>query len=121
MNAQMASALEVQAVRPLATVTVGTYFHIVTDGAGNGNVSDQTIAAQIQVMNNAYAGRFSFTLLGVTRTSNAAWYSMSPGDPSESQAKAALRKGTMQTLNIYTAALGGGLLGWATFPSGGQG
>lgn len=118
VNAQMAAAVEAQAVRPLMAVSIGTYFHIITDSQGNGNVSDAMIAAQLQVMNAAYAGKFTFTLLGVTRTANDEWASMMPGDASESQAKAALRKGTKSTLNMYTAALAGGLLGWATFPSG---
>jgi hypothetical protein len=42
---------------------------------------------------------------------------MSPGSTVEAQAKAALRQGTADDLNIYTANPGGGLLGWATFPS----
>lgn len=118
VNAQLAEAFAAQAVRPPRAVSVGTYFHIIMDSSGNGNMSDAVIAAQIRVMNKGYGGKFTFALLGITRTVNDGWYSMSPGDPSESQAKAALRKGTMQNLNIYTAALAGGLLGWATFPSG---
>jgi hypothetical protein len=36
---------------------------------------------------------------------------MSPGDGNEGAAKSKLRKGTKNTLNIYTANLSGGLLG----------
>ena len=32
--------------------------------------------------------------------------------------KSALRQGDSETLNVYSAALGGGLLGWAYFPKG---
>jgi hypothetical protein len=50
-------------------------------------------------------------------TANDAWFAMGHGSAAESQAKAALRQGSADDLNIYTANLGGGLLGWATFPS----
>jgi hypothetical protein len=97
---------------------VPTWFHVITDGSNNAdaNVTDQEIASQMAVLNEHYTGSgFSFTLAGVTRTTNASWYTMSGG--AEAQAKAALRKGNAGTLNVYVSGIGGGLLGWATFPS----
>lgn len=97
---------------------VNVYFHVITDTTGAGNVSDQDVSKQIQVLNNAYAPwGWSFTLVEITRTANNSWYAMGYGSTAEKQAKAALRQGTADDLNIYTANLGGGLLGWATFPS----
>jgi hypothetical protein len=99
--------------------TIDVYFHVINNGTGtqNGNVPDSQIAAQIAVLNAAYAGSgFSFNLVSVDRTTNAAWYVMSPGSFEEQQAKASLRQGTADDLNIYSANPGGGLLGWATFP-----
>jgi hypothetical protein len=99
--------------------TIDVYFHVINRGSGieNGDVPDSQIAAQIAVLNAAYAGSgFTFNLVSVDRTTNATWYFMSPGSAAEQQAKAALRQGTADDLNIYTANPGGGLLGWATFP-----
>jgi hypothetical protein len=99
---------------------VNVYFHVIRKGTGisNGDVTTTMINNQMTVLNNAYAGMgVSFQLISVDRTTNATWYTMSPGSTAEAQAKAALRKGTADDLNIYTANPGGGLLGWATFPS----
>ena len=83
-----------------------------------GDVTTTMINNQMTVLNNAYAGMgVKFQLISVDRTTNSTWYTMSPGSTAEAQAKAALRKGTADDLNIYTANPGGGLLGWATFPS----
>jgi hypothetical protein len=71
----------------------------------------------MNVLNNAYAGTgWSFNLVSTDVTANDAWYTITPGSAAESAAKAALRQGTAADLNIYTANLGNGLLGWATFP-----
>jgi hypothetical protein len=75
------------------------------------------IADQIAVLNSAFAATgWSFRLEATTRTTNADWFAMTPGTAAESQAKNALRQGTADDLNIYSANPGGGLLGWATFP-----
>jgi hypothetical protein len=97
---------------------IDVYMHIITDSAGNGALSDEVIAAQIDVLNAAFAASgFSFREVERDITVNDVWYNMvSGGESSEYAAKRALRKGTGADLNFYTAALSDNLLGWATFP-----
>ena len=100
--------------------TIDVYFHVIRRGTGiaNGDVPDAMINDQISVLNSAYAGTgWSFNLVSVDRTTNTTWYTMGPGTNAERNAKTALRQGTADDLNIYSANPGGGLLGWATFPS----
>ena len=97
---------------------VPTYVHIITNSQGQGGVTAQQINDQITVLNNAYAANgISFSVVGTDTTANSTWYTMTPGSSAETQAKNALRKGGKETLNLYTANIGQGLLGWATFPS----
>ncbi len=108
------------AYRPVGSVTVPVWVHVINKGAGtaNGDLPDSQVAAQINVLNAAYAATpFRFTLAGTTRTTNATWYTMTPGSTAERQAKTALRRGGAGTMNLYAANIGQGLLGWATFPS----
>ena len=108
---------------PPPAVTGGTipvYFHVINKGVGisNGDIPDSQIALQIQVLNDAYSyWGWQFQLAAIDRTTNASWYTAGPGTTAESQMKNALRRGTAADLNIYTNNMGGGLLGWATFPS----
>jgi hypothetical protein len=100
--------------------TIPVYFHVINNGSGiaNGDVPDSAITGQIKVLNAAFASTgWSFSLVRTDRTTNASWYTAQPGTQAESQMKAALRMGTAGDLNIYSNNMGGGLLGWATFPS----
>ena len=90
---------------------------MITNGAA-GNLSQAAVNSQMSVLNSAFAGTgWSFSLVSTDYTNNASWYTMGPGTAAESAAKSALRQGSADDLNIYSASPGGGLLGWATFPS----
>jgi len=103
---------------PPAATTINVYFHVIKSSSGGGAVSTTQINDQITVLNNAYASAgYSFVLAGTDTTVNDSWYGMAYGSTTETAAKTALRQGTADDLNLYTANLGGGLLGWATFPS----
>jgi hypothetical protein len=98
---------------------INVYAHVINNGTGiaNGDVTTQMISDQISVLNAAYASTgWSFNLVSTDRTTNASWYTCA-GGACETQLKTALRQGTADDLNLYTNNMGGGLLGWATFPS----
>ena len=95
------------------------YWHVISDGT-NGRLSSSQINSQLSVLNSAYSGTgFSFRLVSTETTVNSSWYTnLTPNTTAETQMKSALHRGTRKTMNIYSASLGSGLLGWATFPTG---
>lgn len=96
---------------------IKVYVHVITSSIGEGSLSMKTIEDQIAVLNSAYLTTgWSFTLEDVDYTPNDAWYTMAYGSQDEIDAKTFLRKGGAADLNFYTANIGDGLLGWATFP-----
>ncbi|MBS1709869.1 MAG: zinc metalloprotease [Armatimonadetes bacterium] len=119
-EAEMAAVeARLKVFRPITSShVIPVYVHVIHDSSGNGGaVSTQQITNQINVLNAAYAASsFSFSLVSTDHTNNSSWYT-STGGTSESQMKNALRKGGSNALNIYFNNMGGGLLGWATFPS----
>lgn len=104
---------------PATGGTIDVYLHVINRGTGlsNGDVPDSQIADQIAVLNSAFGPHgWTFNLAGIDRTTNATWYTMGMASSEEAQAKAALRRGGVRALNIYTANPGGGTLGWASLP-----
>ncbi|MGG5259322.1 zinc metalloprotease [Phycicoccus avicenniae] len=116
-SAQRSASAKKPVAAAFAGGVVDVYVHIITDGT-NGKLTATQVNNQISVLNAAYSSAgFSFRLAGTDTTTNASWYSgLTDGTTQERQMKTALRKGNMGDLNLYTADLGGGLLGWATFP-----
>ena len=102
---------------------VPVYFHVIHNGAV-GNVSQATIDAQMEVLDDAFEGDyggddtgFDFVLAGVDRTNNAAWFDAEPGSPEEFAMKGALKRGGPTALNVYsTSGAQDFFLGWAYFP-----
>ena len=105
--------------RPSSTVPV--WFHVVSGRRRIGNISDDVIQEQMNVLNLAFGGfyggantGFTFRLAGVTRTDNAAWHYAAQWR--DAPMKRALHRGGPKTLNIY-ATTAGAYLGWAYLPT----
>ena len=111
-------------VRPGGSVSIDVYFHVINDSNGNGGNTQAQVLDQMDVLNEGFGGitggvntPFTFNLVETTFTNNDAWYNAGYGDGAERAMKAALRRGGPEDLNIYSFNVGGGLLGWATFPT----
>lgn len=114
----------VEALRTPGSITINVRWHVINRGEGiaNGDITQQMIENQIAVLNQAYSGQaggfntpFRFVLQSVDRTTNNAWFAQNTEDD-ELNMKTALRQGDFKTLNIYSAGMTDGTLGWAYLP-----
>jgi len=100
-------------------LTIRVYFIHITDGAA-GKISQAQREDQIKALNDAYRGggiTFTYGENEVAEVNDADWYRMGHGSIRERQCKRQNQAvDPTGGLNFYTAAPGGGLLGWATFP-----
>ncbi|MEO1727081.1 MAG: PKD domain-containing protein [Bacteroidota bacterium] len=104
-------------IEKAAGIVIPTVVHIITNTSGQGDVSQATVDAQMDVLNQGFAGTgFSFTLQDVTRTANNNWYNNTDlGNSAERSMKQTLAVDPARTLNLYFV---GNIdaLGWCYFP-----
>ncbi len=111
--------------------TIPVSFHIIQKDSTltGGDVSDDALIEQIDVLNRAYSGEtggtitpYRFQLASINRVSNPAWHTLGPGSSQEADAKKALRVGGATTLNVFVSDIAppegqkGTILGYSTFP-----
>lgn len=101
------------------SVVINVRFVHIVDGQ-NGAISNGQRADQIEVMNDAFSGMgisFVYSEDDVVVVDDAQFFHMGHGSLRERQCKTQHQAADPENgLNFYTAAPGGGLLGWATFP-----
>jgi len=97
------------------TVNIPVAFHVITALNGTGNVPDEQIQEQIDTLNAAFEGTgFAFYLASTDRTANDNWFYNTAAF--DAQMKAALAIDPPHNLNVYSANIGGGILGYAYLP-----
>jgi hypothetical protein len=100
------------------SILVDTYVHIICSDSGVCAANANQVNDQMNVLVAAFANTpYAFQLAGVTYTNNSSWLAAGPDTTAERQMKSVLRQGDKGDLNLYISNPGGGLLGWATFPS----
>jgi len=96
-------------------VNVQVAWHVIHASNGAGNISNDMIVDQIEVLNDAYAPYdIFFTLVSVDYTMNDNWFG--DMDQYESAYKQQLNIDPVHHLNIYSGNMPGGLLGWSYMP-----
>jgi len=114
---------EVNGAAGLKPVTLDVYWHVIyaNQTVAGGYLSDQQIAAQIDVLNADYKStNISFALRHTTRLESAAWFlNAAPGMPEERAMKTRFHRGDAAALNVFSVQFNDTTptLGFASLPS----
>jgi hypothetical protein len=109
----LAGARESGRIRPADDITIPVVIHVIHDGT-EGDISDSMAAAQVSVLNDAFAGTgFAFTLASINRVENRRWFTNCYGNQNF---KRDLAVDPPHTLNFYTCKPKGNILGYAYLP-----
>lgn len=134
-NAAAYGRIKAQPRMPNGSVHIPVVFHMIQPASAPSSRSNAQwrtmVNAQMKVLNDSFAGTaepaghegeaadtpFRFALQSIEFVKNDAWYDVVPGK-GERDMKKALYTGNSETLNVYAANIGDGLLGWSYFPQG---
>lgn len=98
---------------PGGSTTIPVVFHVIHDGT-EGNVPDSMVNAQLDVLNQGFAGTgYSFSMQAINRVENRRWFT---GCYSNQKFKRELAVDPTNTLNFYTCKPKGNILGYAYLP-----
>jgi pregnancy-associated plasma protein-A len=101
--------------QPTPRSVVNVHFHVIENGEA-GAVDDETIATQIDVLNDSFNLRgISFVLASIDRTISKNWFTRCDAEGPLKRMKDALHLGVATDLNVYTCEPTR-FLGRATFP-----
>jgi hypothetical protein len=93
---------------------IQVYVHVITTSEGAGDVSDERIRSQVDVLERSFRGTgFDFQLTKVDRIANDEWATQT--EKFEAAMKRKLHRGNKSDLNVYIAA-GFDYLGWSYLP-----
>jgi hypothetical protein len=83
-------------------VTIPTYVHTVYRTNGDGFLSDSTLNQSIQVANSLLSSAgFQINVISINRVQNDDWFQAESGSTQERDMQARLKRGGLNTLNIY--------------------
>lgn len=106
---------------PSEVHTIPIVFHVIYHSNGTGNLTDQQINDQMEVLNedfraktgtmgaNGFDSMIQFTLAEITRTQNNSWFN------DQGNYQSSLARDTQKYLNVYSNTASGNL-GYATLP-----
>ena len=105
-------------VKRVDDVVIPVVFHVYRKRNGRFNVSDETVDAQMDVLNESFAGSgYSFQLQEIRRYRKNRFATKCDKNGVERRMKRKHAVDVETTLNIYSCRPGGGILGYAYLPS----
>jgi hypothetical protein len=83
-------------------VSIPTYVHAVSRTNGEGFLSDSTLNQSIQLANSLLSSAgFQINVISINRAQNDNWFQAQSGSAEEREMQAQLKRGGLNTLNIY--------------------